>query len=79
MNWFSGLLTYIIIWWLVLFMVLPWGAHAPEKPEIGHAASAPEKPRLWLKAGVTTLIAGAVWLLVFLAIENSWVRIEGVN
>ena len=41
MTWFTGILVYVIIWWLVLFMVLPWGVKVPEEPEPGHASSAP--------------------------------------
>ncbi len=49
MNWFESLVAFIVIWWLVLFMVLPWGVRIPDKAEPGHATSAPVRPRLWLK------------------------------
>jgi len=61
MSVFTGILLYVIIWWVVLFMVLPFGAQAPEKPEEGHAESAPERPMLWRKALATTLIAAVLW------------------
>ena len=70
MTWVTGLATYLIIWWLVLFMVLPFGVRPPDNPEPGMAASAPEKPQLWLKAGVTTLVAGLIWGGVFALIES---------
>ena len=28
MGWVTGLAVYVIIWWLVIFMVLPWGCAA---------------------------------------------------
>jgi len=62
MSWFQGIVAYIIIWWMVLFAVLPFGVRPLEKGDIGHAAGAPANPRLWLKAGVTTLVAGLLWL-----------------
>jgi predicted secreted protein len=65
MTWFTGLATYLVIWWVVLFAVLPWGVRPPDHVEPGHADGAPEKPRLWLKAGVTTIVAGIVWLFVW--------------
>lgn len=65
MGWVTGLAVYAVVWWIVLFTVLPWGAHPPEQPEMGHATSAPEKPRMWLKAGVTTIVAGVVWLGIY--------------
>ncbi|MGO8919772.1 MAG: DUF1467 family protein [Stellaceae bacterium] len=62
MSWFQGIVAYIIIWWMVLFAVLPFGVRPLEKGDIGHAAGAPANPRLWLKAGTTTLVAGVLWL-----------------
>ena len=73
MTWFGGIMAYVIIWWLVLFAVLPWGNRPPETPEVGHAASAPEKPRLLLKFSVTTLIAAVVFLCVWWLIESDLV------
>ena len=70
MNWFSGVLVYIVIWWLVLFAVLPWGVRIPEQAEPGFATSAPERPRLWLKAGVTTVIAALLWVAAYLIISS---------
>jgi predicted secreted protein len=62
MSWLQGVVAYVIIWWMVLFAVLPFGVRPVEKGDIGHAAGAPANPRLWLKAGITTLVAGAIWL-----------------
>ena len=76
MSWFSGILVYLVVWWLVLFTVLPWGARPPANPEPGHATSAPERPRMWLKVVVTSVIAGVVWAVIFLAIENAWISLR---
>ena len=57
----SGIVVYILLWWWVLFMVLPFGAKAPEIIEKGHATSAPERPRLAKKMAVTSLIAAVLW------------------
>jgi predicted secreted protein len=68
MTIFSGILVYAVIWWLVLFTVLPWGVRRSEQPEPGHAVEAPSNPRLVLKFAVTTLIAtllfGIAWWLI---------------
>lgn len=77
MNWFTGILLYVIIWWVLLFMVLPWGARPPEKPEEGHAESAPEKPMLWRKAAVTTVLAAIVWIGVYYLIQNEVIQFRG--
>jgi len=67
MTWFEGLVTFIIIWWLVLFMVLPWGVRIPDEGQVekGHATSAPTRPKLWLKALVTTGIAILLWGMAY--------------
>ena len=57
----SGIVVYILLWWWVLFMVLPFGAKAPEQIEKGHATSAPAKPNLVRKMLITSVIAGVLW------------------
>ncbi len=65
----TGLVVYIILWWLVLFMVLPWGIRTLEGSAAGHVASAPAAPRLWLKFGVATGIATVLWTITYVVIE----------
>lgn len=63
----SGIVVYVIIWWLVFFMTLPFGVKKTEEVEEGHEPGAPEKPMLWRKAAITSLIAAllfAVWWYV---------------
>ena len=65
MTWFEGLVAFVIIWWLVLFMVLPWGVRIPEEAEKGHATSAPVRPRVWFKMLITTGIAIVLWAFAY--------------
>lgn len=58
----SGIVVYILLWWWVLFMVLPFGAKAPEVIESGHATSAPQRPMLVKKMLITTVIAAILWV-----------------
>lgn len=57
MNAFTTAITFLVIWWLILFMVLPFGAAPPDEVQDGHASSAPAKPRLLIKLLVTTVFA----------------------
>ena len=50
MNWFVGIATYVVIWWITIFAVLPWGVTPAQDGDPGHAAGAPANPRLLLKA-----------------------------
>jgi len=65
----TGIVAFVIIWWLVLFTVLPWGVHRNQAPEIGEDRGAPLRHRMWLKAGVTTLIALLLWGALYAAIK----------
>lgn len=68
MGWTSITATYLIVWWLVLFTTLPFGVKVSETVEEGNEPGAPEKPLLWIKAGVTTVLAAvitaAIWALI---------------
>jgi predicted secreted protein len=74
MNWFEGTASFVVIWWIVLFAVLPFGVRPLEKGDIGHAAGAPANPRLWFKAGVTTLVAIVVWLGVYALVNSNLIQ-----
>lgn len=66
MNWYTGIMVYLVIWWCVLFAVLPFGVRTPEEAGVergaGHAPSAPVKPYLVRKALATTAIAALLFL-----------------
>jgi predicted secreted protein len=64
----TGIVVFILIWWLTLFMVLPWRARPPATPGKGHAPSAPEHPMLVRKVIITTLVSAALFLIVYLLI-----------
>lgn len=70
MTWVNGPFVYVIIWWLVLFMVLPWGVRQPNVLEEGHMSGAPDKPHMWKRLAVTTAIAGLLWLVAYFLVES---------
>jgi predicted secreted protein len=62
---------YFILWWLVLFVVLPVGVQTQEEEgnvAPGTTASAPAKARIFAKLAVTTLLSG----LIFAALYGAW-------
>jgi predicted secreted protein len=69
-NVVTGIMVYVIVWWLVLFTVLPFGNRAPDEVQPGTVESAPERPRLWIKALVTTVIASLIWGVIYWIIES---------
>lgn len=69
MGWATGIAIYVTMWWVVVFAVLPWGSRPPAQVGKGHAASAPERPRLGAKALATTVISAVLWLALELAVR----------
>jgi predicted secreted protein len=69
MKWTSALAIYFIIWWVTLFVVLPFGvknaAESGQPVEEGHDAGAPIAHGLKWKAIVTTIIATIVFAIVY--------------
>lgn len=77
MNWFTGVVVYILVWWVTLFAVLPFWVTPTEPGEIGHASGAPRRPRLLLKAAVTSGIAGLIWLGIYVLVKEPWISFRG--
>lgn len=64
MDIITSIIVYLLIWWTVIFTVLPYGNKPDEKVQTGNATSAPANPRLKKKFLVTTLISFFVWLVI---------------
>lgn len=65
MSWATGLMVYLVIWWTVLFAVLPLGVRRADNPGKGHDRGAPERPDLVRKAIITSIVAAVLWLGFF--------------
>ena len=64
-----GLAIYFIIWWLVLFAVLPIGVRSQSEDGdvvLGTDHGAPVQPMLVRKAVITTVIAAVIFAAVYL-------------
>jgi predicted secreted protein len=70
----GGIVSYVMIWWLVLFNTLPLRPKSvweePEEHAKGSDRGAPVDPALWRKIKLTTMIATPIWFLVFLVITS---------
>ena len=70
MSLFSALAIYFIIWWLVLFIVLPFGVRSQQEAgdvTLGTDHGAPDRPQLARKFAITTAIAAVVFAAVYIA------------
>ena len=57
-------------------MTLPVGVKTPDMVEIGHATSAPEKPMIWRKAMIATIIASILFTIVFWVIDSGLISLD---
>jgi len=77
----TGIAIYFIIWWVVLFAVLPWGVRSQEEGGdvvSGSDPGAPSVPRLWWKLIWTTVISGVVFAVCAVVYVNRLVTLEGL-
>ncbi len=69
MNIVTAILVYFLVFWTILFMVLPWENRKPETLEKGMAGSAPAKPRIKEKFLITFVISGLISAIIYLLIH----------
>jgi predicted secreted protein len=77
-----ALALYFIIWWVVLFAMLPIGVRtseeAGEKPAPGHAESAPHMPNLLPKMVATTVVSSIVFAALYVIIVHKVITIDDI-
>jgi predicted secreted protein len=74
----SALAIYFIIWWLALFVVLPWGVRSQQEAgEVlpGSDPGAPAIPLIGRKLIATTVVA-TVCFVAFLLLRNSGLSLD---
>jgi predicted secreted protein len=82
MNAVGGLVIYLVIWWAVFFTMLPIGVKSQAEAGTvipGTDPGAPIAPNLWRKALWTSLIAAAIWAILFVAVALRWISFERLN
>ena len=68
-----GCAIYGIIWFLTLFMVLPFGVvsqHEDGRLVPGSEAGAPARPMIYQKLAITTLLSAVFYALVYLLLTS---------
>lgn len=78
MSLVSGIVVYLITWWVVIFCTLPlWIERDERGPEIT-AHGAPKDPKLKKKFLLTTIISALIWLVVYACIEANIMDFRGI-
>ena len=79
MSWFTAIVTYLTLWWIVLFCVLPFGVRSQaEMGDIteGTDPGAPAVPNIKKKLLWTTLVTFVVWGVLALVISQGWISLS---
>jgi len=72
---------YFLIWWLVLFAVLPWGVRSQEEiGDVSHGSDpgAPAVPALGRKVLWTTGVSAVVFAVFYVVYVSKVVSLEGL-
>ena len=76
MDFVSGLVVFILLWWWVFLMSLPFGIKTPDEVESGHATSAPERPMLGAKLLFQLQLLRFSLLIVYWIIDTGFISLS---
>jgi len=73
MHWFTAFVVFVMVWWTVLFAVLPLGTKpvADADPVTGWRG-APAQARMPRKLALTTVISVVLWAIAMLLIRSDY-------
>jgi predicted secreted protein len=78
----TSISVYFVIWWVVLFMVLPWGIQSHHEAGIdlkdGGDPGAPVNPKLKQKFLITTGVSAVIFAIIWLVLFFKLINIPGV-
>jgi predicted secreted protein len=77
----TSIAIYFLIWWIVLFTVLPWGIRSQSEHgdmPAGTDPGAPTIPRLGLKLIWTTIVASALFAACYVVYVEGLVTLDGL-
>jgi len=69
----TAFVLFALIWWTVLFAVLPMGTTPEAEPDVITGwRGAPTNPRLVRKLLITTAVSCLIWAILAGIIESNW-------
>jgi predicted secreted protein len=66
----SGIVVYILIWWIVIFCTLPFNIRPLDNNADGSMPGAPVDPGLKKKVILTSVISLIIWGVVYLIVTS---------
>ena len=77
----TSIAIYFIIWWMVLFAVLPWGVRSQHEDGTivpGSDPGAPAIPRVRRKLVWTSVVAAIVFAMWYVIYSYRWIALGGL-
>ena len=75
----TAIAIYFLIWWVVLFAVLPWGVRAQGESAVpGTDPGAPVVANLKLKLLWTTMVSTVIFFVCWFVYTRQLVTVEGL-
>lgn len=74
----SIIVVFILSWWMILFMVLPWGIEMEGPNSEGNLPGAPKNHNLKKKLIITTSISFCLTILISVLITYNVVDFRGI-
>jgi predicted secreted protein len=72
----TAIAIYFVVWWIVLFAILPLGVrNAHEAGETileGNEPGAPVEHQMGRKALITTMVSAVVFAMIYFALQYAW-------
>jgi predicted secreted protein len=65
----NALFIYLLIWWVMLFTVLPLGVERNADANKGHDAGAPTRADMKRKLALNTLISGVILAVIWILVD----------
>ena len=81
MNLISLAAIFFIVWWIVLFAVLPWGVKTQAEAGeaiLGTVKSAPVRSNVWKKIAATTIVATIIGFGIWRAGSYYGIHLEWI-
>lgn len=73
MSTVTAVVLFVLIWWVVLFAVLPFGTRpVADADEATGWRGAPARPLMLRKLAATTLISAVLWAMGMAVILSPW-------
>jgi predicted secreted protein len=77
MGWLTGIVVYLLTWWVVLFAILPLWVTTSDPNEPGGAVGAPRRHYMPRKLALTSVIAAVIWVGIYIAVREPWFSFRG--